>query len=69
YHKIFQHDTPETNARARSVMIVVYASLILIGGYFLFSSMSDETVSYKTLVQSIIMLSIGIGGIVISRQK
>jgi dipeptide/tripeptide permease len=69
YHKMFAQDTPETNARARSVMIGVYTLLIVIGGYFLYSSLSGSEISYKTLVQSAIMLTIGIGGIVISRRK
>ncbi len=69
YHRMFRHDTPETNARARSVMIVVYSLLIAIGGYFFYSSVAGAQVSYKTMVQSAIMLVIGIGGIVISRKR
>ncbi|MBI2428612.1 MAG: MFS transporter [Ignavibacteriales bacterium] len=69
YNKLFSADTPETNARARTVMMGVYTLLILIGGYFFVSSLSGEIISYKTLVQSTIMLLIGIGGILISRRK
>lgn len=69
YNRIFSADTPETNAKARTVMMAVYTALIAIGGYFLFVSVSGEHLSYKTLVQSTIMLLIGIGGIIISRRK
>ncbi|MEW5798946.1 MAG: MFS transporter [Bacteroidota bacterium] len=69
YNKLFSADTPETNARARTVMMGVYTLVIVIGGYFFVSSVSGETISYKTLVQSSIMFVIGIGGIVISRRK
>jgi hypothetical protein len=69
YNKFFSADTPETNSRARTIMIGVYSGLILIGGYFLYSSVSGSSISYKTLVQSIIMLLIGAGGILVSRKK
>ncbi len=69
YNKFFSADTPETNSQARTIMIGVYILLIIIGGYFLYSSLSGDSVSYKTLVQSIIMLLIGSGGILVSRKK
>ncbi len=69
YNKYFSADTPETNAKARTIMIGVYSTLIIIGVWFVVLSLSKETVSYKTLVQATIMLLIGSGGIFISRKK
>ena len=69
YNKYFSADTPETNAKARTIMIGVYSTLIVIGVWFVVLSLSKETVSYKMLVQATIMLLIGSGGIFISRKK
>jgi dipeptide/tripeptide permease len=69
YNKFFAADTPETNARARSIMIGVYTMLVVIGLYFVYSSLTKDEISYKTLVQATIMLLIGAGGIFISRRK
>jgi len=69
YNRYFSADTPETNAKARTIMIGVYSTLIIIGVWFVVLSLSKETVSYKTLVQATIMLLIGSGGIFISRKK
>jgi len=67
YNYFFAADTPETNARARRIMMGIYTILILLGGWFLYdSTMAGETISYKTLMQAAIMLVIGIGGIFIS---
>jgi predicted membrane channel-forming protein YqfA (hemolysin III family) len=69
YNKFFAADTPETNARARSIMIGVYTTLVVIGLYFVYSSLTNDEISYKTLVQATIMLLIGAGGFYISRRK
>ncbi len=69
YNKYFSADTPETNAKARTIMIGVYSALIIMGVWFVVLSLSKETVSYKTLVQAAIMLLIGSGGISISIKK
>jgi dipeptide/tripeptide permease len=67
YNKHFSKDTPETNSRARAIMIGIYAFLTLAGLWFLQSSLfGRETIAYRTLVQSFIMLLIGCGGLLIS---
>ncbi|MBI5473680.1 MAG: MFS transporter [Ignavibacteriae bacterium] len=65
YNRVFAEDTPETNALARRIMTGVYALLVLIGVYFFVSSIG-ETIKYRTMVQAIIMLALGAGGIAIS---
>ena len=70
YNRYFNHDTPETNARARTIMIGIYAVLVLAGLWFLQSSLvGRETIAYRTLVQSFIMLLIGGGGLLISLRR
>ncbi|MBM4165446.1 MAG: MFS transporter [Ignavibacteria bacterium] len=64
YNKMFSADTPETNSRERIMMIAVYASIFIIGiGFFYTSVFLKETIAYKTMVQSLIMLLIGGGGL------
>jgi POT family proton-dependent oligopeptide transporter len=67
YNRFFAEDTPATNARARQIMIAIYSVLILLGGWFLYDSVSSgEGIAYKTMVQASIMLVIGAGGVLIS---
>ncbi len=67
YNRYFAEDTPATNARAGQIMIAIYSLLVLIGGWFFFTSVfGGATVAYKTMVQAIIMLFIGAGGVFIS---
>jgi len=69
YNRFFAEETETSNRLARRIMIVIYAGLIAIGGYFFYSSMSAATVAFRTLVQSLIMLVIGIGGLIISARR
>jgi proton-dependent oligopeptide transporter, POT family len=70
YNRYFSHDTPETNAKARRIMIGIYALLAVLGFWFLQSSLfGRETIAYRTLVQSFIMLLIGGGGLFISLRR
>ncbi len=66
YNRVFAEDTPATNALARRIMAGVYVLLILVGIYFFYTSAFGETIKYRTMVQSIIMLLLGAGGAVIS---
>ena len=67
YNKHFAADTPGTNARAARIMVAVYAILTMLGTWFFYVSIfHGDAISYKTMVQSMIMLLIGGGGILIS---
>lgn len=67
YNRIFAKNTPETNALARRVMIGVYGTFAFLGAWFFYTSLfGGEEVAYKTMVQSVIMLLIGLGGLAIS---
>jgi len=70
YNRFFSQDTPKTNLRARIVMLVIYLVLVGAGGYFLIESLFlAPQIQWKTLVQALIMLLLGGGGLVISRSK
>lgn len=69
YNRTLAADTPANNARARQIMIVVYGILLVIGAYFLYASVSDaETIKYRTMIQALIMLVLGAGGMIVSRK-
>ncbi len=66
YNRFFAVETPAAVRAARVIMIVVYAGLILLGGWFLYDSLTAPEIAYRTLVQASIMLLIGAGGVAIS---
>ncbi len=66
YNRFFALDTPQANNISRQLMRAIYSLLILLGGWFFYDSVTAETVAYKTMVQALIMLIIGSGGILIS---
>ena len=60
-------ETPAVNRMTRKIMIGVYLVLLLVGGWFFYSSVSSgPDIAYKTMVQAVIMLLIGGGGTLIS---
>lgn len=69
YNRFFALDTPQTNARARRIMVGVYILIIVLGAVFMYDALfRGEAVAYKVLVQSLIMLVLGGGGLAISRR-
>ena len=66
FNRYIAQDSPATNRAARGIMAGVYVLLVCIGGWFLADSVSGPSVLYKVLVQAVIMLLIGFGGIIIS---
>jgi vacuolar-type H+-ATPase subunit I/STV1 len=67
YNRFFAADTPETNRAARRIMLGVYVLLVALGAWFFYSAgFSAATVNYRTMVQAVIMLLIGTGGVLIS---
>jgi dipeptide/tripeptide permease len=70
YNRMFAVETAETNKLAARVMMGVYSLLVAIGAWFMYDSvLAGETVAYKTMVQSLIMLAIGCGGFFISMKQ
>ena len=70
YNKYFAADTPETNRKARATMIGIYGFLVAVGAWFFYNSIfAHQEVIYKTMVQALIMLGIGAGGLMISLKR
>ena len=67
FHRYFSADTPVANARARRIMMGVYALLSIVGLWFAYKAGFDsESIQYRTLVQAIIMLILGGGGLAVT---
>ncbi len=67
YNRYFSKDTPETNLRAWKIMLGLYIALLVVGAYFLiYSLLLTPQIQWKTLVQSSIMVLLGLGGVIIS---
>jgi len=70
YNKYFSQDTPEANLRAWKIMLGIYVILAAGGTYFLiYSLILSPQVQWKTFVQSLILLALGGGGILISLKQ
>ncbi len=67
YNRWFIHDTPNSHFLARRVMVLIYGFLAVTGIVFAWHSVwVSEPVAYKTLIQALILLFLGGGGITIS---
>ena len=70
YNKFLSQDTSETNRRAWMIMLGVYFILAGAGVFFFIQSLFlSPEIQWKTFVQSLIMLLLGSGGILISIRK
>lgn len=69
YDRFFAEDTPATNEKARRIMLGIYVLLLAAGALFVWTAVSGPEVSYKTLVQAVIMLALGGGGAAVSLRK
>jgi dipeptide/tripeptide permease len=69
FARAFTADTPDTRRRARSVMRGVYALILVLGMAFAYVAFSSDPVQYRTAVQAIIFLLLGIGGILVTRSR
>ena len=70
YNKFFAQDTPETNRQAWKFMLGVYFVFSIAGIYFFINSifLGDE-IQWRMMVQSIILLVLGAGGIRLSLKR
>jgi dipeptide/tripeptide permease len=70
YDRVFAADTPETNEKARKVMLGIYTLLLVTGALFMRSSVfGGAEISWKTFVQALIMLALGAGGAFVSLRR
>ena len=70
YDRIFALETPRTRELARKVMLGIYLLLLALGVLFVRSAVfGGSEVSYKTLVQAVIMLLLGASGTLVSLRR
>ena len=63
FFRRFGIDTPDTRRRAAKAMVTVYSLISLLGVVFLVLGLSAESIQYRTVLQAIIFLALGIGGL------
>jgi POT family proton-dependent oligopeptide transporter len=68
FFRRFEKDTPDTRRSAARAMQMVYGFIILLGGAFLAVGLSGSPVQYRTVVQALIFVTLGVGGIVVNRR-
>jgi dipeptide/tripeptide permease len=68
FFRRFGEDTPDTRLRAARTMRLVYGLIILLGGAFLLIGLTADPVQVRTVVQAVIFMALGTGGIVINRR-
>lgn len=69
YDRYLSEDTPETKRKAWGIMLGIYSVIGVAGIFFLVQAVFlSEQIQWKTFVQSLIMLALGTGGIVISKR-
>jgi proton-dependent oligopeptide transporter, POT family len=69
FSKSLGRDTLTTRTRARVVMNFVYVLILLLGGFFLYLALSVSPTDYKSVIQAIIFLAIGVGGLFMNRRS
>jgi phosphoglycerol transferase MdoB-like AlkP superfamily enzyme len=68
FFRKFGEDTPATRRSAARAMRLVYALIILLGLAFLAIGLGAAPVQYRTVVQALIFVTLGGGGIVVNRR-
>jgi uncharacterized protein YqgC (DUF456 family) len=69
YNRYFAEDTAATRRKAWKIMLGVYAFLGAAGLFFLVRSFTGETIQWKSVVQSVILIGLGGGGMVLSLRR
>jgi len=68
FFRKFGEDTPATRSAAARAMRLVYGLIALLGAAFLVMGLSASPVQTRTVVQAVIFLALGVGGILINRR-
>lgn len=68
FFRAFGEDTEATRRGAARALRVAYGVVILLGGAFLAVGLSGESVQIRTVIQSLIFLVLGIGGMLVLRR-
>jgi hypothetical protein len=62
-------DTPRTRFTARMLMYIVYTLVGALGAFFLYQATTGATTDYKMMVQAVIFMAIGAGGLLMNRGR
>jgi POT family proton-dependent oligopeptide transporter len=68
FFRKYETDTPDTRRSAARTMQLVYGLIVLLGGVFLVVGLGAAPVQYRTVVQALIFVTLGAGGIVVNRR-
>ena len=68
FFRKFGEDTPATRSAAARAMRLVYGLIVLLGAAFLAMGLTASPVQPRTVVQALIFLALGAGGIVVIRR-
>jgi hypothetical protein len=68
FFRKFEQDTPATRRSAARAMQLTYGLIILLGVAFLVVGLGAAPVQYRTVVQALIFVTLGAGGIVVNRR-
>ena len=69
FAKRFGQDTPDTRRGARPLMNLVYAAILLLGGWFIYAAFSASPTNARTAVQALIFLGLGVGGLLMNNRE
>jgi dipeptide/tripeptide permease len=62
-------DSPQARKRSRIVMYGVYALLMTLGMDFAWSAIAESPIQYRTVVQAVLFVVIGVGGLVMNFRR
>jgi len=68
FFRKYGEDTPATRRGAARAMRLVYGLIVLLGAAFLVVGLSAAPVQYRTVVQALIFIALGAGGILVNRR-
>ena len=68
FFRMFEQDTPATRRSAARAMQLTYGLIILLGAAFLAVGLGEAPVQYRTVVQALIFVTLGAGGIVVNQR-
>ncbi len=70
YNRFFAEDTPRTNRQAGKIMLGIYVIFCIAGSYFfLQATFLAEQIQWRMMIQSLILLVLGAGGLFLSLRK
>jgi hypothetical protein len=66
FNRFFAEDTDENQRKARKYVAAVYSLLIFSGIAIMVWKSTGDKLNYKALAQSVILATIGVGGLIVT---